>query len=99
MNRRWIAWRLLISTFLVFHIGATILWVIPACPLRERTIGMVSRYILPLGLWQYWTMFAPDPIRDTFALEAEVIDKNGLRYNYAFPRLAGFNTWQGMPRF
>jgi hypothetical protein len=99
MDWRWTARRLLISAFLVVHVGATILWVIPRSHLKDRTIRVVAAYMLPLGLWQYWTMFAPDPVRYTFALEAEVIDAQGLRYGFAFPRLAGYNAVQAIPRF
>lgn len=99
MDWRWTARRLLVSAFLVVHLGATTLWVIPNCPLRERTFGLVSWYIMPLGLWQYWTMFAPDPMRLTYSLEAQVVDAQGLRYNFAFPRLAGYSAWQAIPRF
>lgn len=99
MDWRLTARRLLISLFLVIHLSATMLWVLPPCPLRLRTIDLVSYYILPLGFWQYWTMFAPDPVRDTFTLEAEVVDAKGLRAVFTFPRLADYSVIQGIPRF
>lgn len=91
--------RLLISVFLIVHLSATVIWVLPPCPLRERTISLVSYYILPLGFWQYWTMFAPDPVRNTFMLEAEVVDAKGLRAVFPFPKLADYTAVQGIPRF
>ena len=91
--------RLLISAFLMIHLSATLLWVLPACPLRQRTISLVSYYLLPLGLWQYWTMFSPDPVRDTWTLEGEVVDAKGLRAVFTFPRLADYTVIQGIPRF
>jgi hypothetical protein len=60
---------------------------------------MLRGYMLPLGLWQYWAMFAPDPIRDTIFLEAEVIDINGMRYRFEFPRMASYTWWQGIGHF
>jgi hypothetical protein len=99
MDWRWTARRLGISLFLFVHLGATTIWVLPECPLRRATIGVAAPYMLPLGLWQFWTMFAPDPVRDTLALEADVVDSRGLRYRFAFPRLAGYSTWEGIPRF
>ena len=95
----WTVRRLLISTFLVFHMGATAVWVMPQCPIRKEFAPWVQYYIVPLGLWQLWAMFAPDPVRDTVTLEAEVIDANGVRYRFEFPRLADYNWWQGIPRF
>jgi hypothetical protein len=71
----------------------------PASPIRLQFGSWAQYYILPLGLWQYWAMFAPDPMRESITLEAEVIDCNGLRYAFAFPRLADYNWWQGIPRF
>ncbi len=99
MNWRWTAQRLLVSAFLILHLGATTLWVMPTCPIRNRTVDLVRYYMVPLGLWQYWTMFAPDPAKIIFTLEAEVIDTQGLRYNFAFPRLAGYTPFEALPRF
>lgn len=100
-SRGWFraASRLGISAFLVFHMAATVIWVLPACPLRLRCADTVGYYILPLGQWQYWGMFAPDPVRDTITLEADAVDSRGLRTAFAFPKLADFSTWQGIPRF
>lgn len=91
--------RLLISGFLLIHLSATLLWVLPPCPIRDRTISLVSYYMLPLGFWQYWTMFSPDPVRNTFTLEGEVVDAKGIRAVYGFPKLADYSVLQGIPRF
>jgi hypothetical protein len=95
----WTLRRLWISAFLSFHLFATAIWVLPASPIRQFFAPSLAYYIVPLGLWQFWAMFAPDPVRDTVTLEAEVIDKNGVRTEFAFPRLADYNWWQGIPRF
>lgn len=100
-RRSW-AWRLrkvAVSLFVTAHLGATLLWVIPPSPLREACFPAVSRYLFPTGMWQYWGMFAPDPMRDTLTLEAEVLDAHGLRYAYAFPKLADYSKLAGVPRF
>ena len=64
-NRSWTVHRLLISAFLLAHLTATVVWMLPACPIRQRLAPWVECYILPTGMWQYWGMFAPDPVRDT----------------------------------
>jgi hypothetical protein len=89
MSRTWIwtARRLLISAFVVFHFGATIIWIMPPCVIRQRTIKTLAYYMMPLGLWQTWAMFAPDPIRETLTLEADVTDARGLRHRFEFPRV------------
>src|SRR5512135_842784 len=56
-------------------------------------------YMLPLGIWQFWAMFAPDPIRDTLTVEAEVIDARGLRHLFAFTRVGDLNRWDSIPKF
>jgi hypothetical protein len=55
--------------------------------------------MLPLGFWQYWGMFAPDPVRDTWTLEAEVFDSRGLRHVVEYPKSGGYSWWAGLPRF
>ena len=99
MGWRWTARRWAISAFLVFHIAATTIWVSPPCAIRYRLFPTLSYYIVPLGLWQFWAMFAPDPMRDTITLEAEVIDARGLRHSFAFPKLADYTKLQGVFRF
>lgn len=96
MAWRWTARRLLISLFVTFHMGATVIWVIPDCPIRRSSTDLLAYYIMPLGLWQYWAMFAPDPVRDTITLEADVTDSKGLRYHFDFPRMADYSTWEGI---
>ena len=91
----WTARRLAISAFLIGHMGAVSIWVLPPCPIQRRCAGTLAYYILPLGLWQYWGMFAPDPVRDTLMLEAEAIDVRGIRYNFAFPKLADYSRLGG----
>jgi hypothetical protein len=95
----WTARRLAISAFVVLHLAATAIWLMPLCPIRQQFGPVLRYYMLPLGLWQYWGMFAPDPIHDTVMLEAEVIDINGVRYGFAFPRMADYTWWQAIPRF
>jgi hypothetical protein len=55
--------------------------------------------MLPLGLWQWWAIFAPDPIRSTQVLEAEVIDAKGMRSVYEFPRMGDLPWWSKLPRY
>ncbi len=81
-----------ISVFVVVHLAATVVWVLPNCPLRASTIGVVQCYIVPLGFWQSWAMFAPDPQRDSMTLDAEVIDARGIRSIHPFPKMADYPT-------
>lgn len=87
----WTARKLVISAFLVVHMSATLIYVFPQCAIRERFIIPACCYLLPLGLWQYWGMFCPDPARNNFTLEAEVVDAHGLQHSFAFPKLADYH--------
>jgi hypothetical protein len=99
MDWRWTARRLVISAFLIFHLSLTALWSQPTCPIKLRLFDTASYYMFPLGLWQYWGMFAPDPPRENLTLEAEVFDAQGLRYEFSFPRLADYTVLQGVTKF
>ena len=96
---RWTAQRVAISAFVVFHLLATVVWIIPNSPLKQFMMPAFVRYMVPLGLWQSWWMFAPDPLRVTIVLQSEVIDAQGMRHVYEFPRVADLPWWQKMPRF
>jgi len=99
LNWRWTARRLAISAFVLFHLTATLAWVIPISPLKSAIEPGFRYYMVPLGLWQSWWMFAPDPMRVTATLEAEVIDVKGMRHLFEFPRVADLSWWQKLPRF
>jgi hypothetical protein len=90
---------LAISGFVLFHLTATVVWNIPDSPLRRSMLPAFRPYMLPLGLWQSWWMFAPDPMSVTAVLDAEVIDARGMRHIHEFPRVAGLAWWQKLPRF
>jgi hypothetical protein len=95
----WTAQRLAISAFVIAHLTSTAIWIMPRCPIRAACYDTLSYYMYPTGLWQYWNMFAPDPQGDSFTLEAEVTDVNGIGHRYAFTRLADYNWFAAIPKF
>jgi hypothetical protein len=99
MAWRWTARRLGISAFVIFHVSALMLWTMPNCAIKERFQSPFRFYMLPLGLWQWWAIFAPDPPHCTNMLDAEVIDAKGMRHVYEFPRIADLTWWQKIPRY
>ena len=54
-----------ISAFLLAHLAAVAVWNLPDCAIKGRFVGPSARYLLPLGLWQHWGMFAPHPAKAT----------------------------------
>lgn len=87
--------RALVSAFLVFHLAATGAWNLGPDAVRVPFWW----YILPLGLWQNWSMFAPEPFRESPTLEAEVIDARGGRHRFDFPSQAGRSPWHSIASF
>jgi hypothetical protein len=95
----WTLRRLIISAFVVAHLGAVAIWILPACPLKIRCLPYLVYYMMPLGQWQYWGMFAPDPVRDATMLEAVVLDAHGLLHTFSFPKESELTPWQAMWRY
>jgi hypothetical protein len=99
MAWRWTARRWAISAFVLFHLSALVMWTMPHCAIKTQFQSPYRYYVLPLGLWQWWAVFAPDPMRQSIVLNAEVVDAKGMRYTYEFPRLADLPWWQKFPRY
>ncbi len=99
MAWRWTARRWIISAFVLFHLSALAMWTMPLCAIKTQFQTPYFYYVLPLGLWQWWAVFAPDPVRNTFVLNAEVVDAKGMRHTHQFPRLADQPWWQKLPRY
>ena len=99
MAWRWTAWRIVISAYIVFHLVGIVVWNVPDSPLKQTLVPAFKQYMLRLGLWQSWWMFAPDPMGETAVLESEVIDAQGTRHLYAFPKVADLPWWRKLPRF
>jgi hypothetical protein len=88
-----------LSAFVVFHLAALAIWTNPPCALKERFMLPFRYYVLPLGLWQWWAIFAPDPVRNTVCLNAEIIDVKGMRHVYEFPRIRDLPWWSKTVRY
>ncbi len=99
MAWRWTARRRALSAFVIFHLSALIVWTMPQCALKAAVQGPYRYYVLPTGMWQWWAIFAPDPIRNTMVLNAEVVDARGMRHTYEFPRLADLPWWQKLLQY
>jgi hypothetical protein len=103
LSWRWTAWRAVISAFVLFHLSALIIWTIPPCELKRRLAPPNSApyyyYVLPLGIWQWWAIFAPEPIKETFLLNAEVIDAKGLRHVFEFPRIGELPWYRKLAKY
>jgi hypothetical protein len=96
---RWTAWRLALSAFIIWHVSALIIWTIPPSPIKARFEAPFRYYVLPLGIWQWWAIFAPDPMKDDLYLEAEVVDAKGMRRLFEFPTIGDLSWWAKLSRY
>jgi hypothetical protein len=96
---RWTARRLVIFAFVLFHLSALVVWTMPPCYIKERFAKHFQYYVLPLGIWQWWALFAPNPVCNTVVLDAEVIDAKGIRHSFEFPRIGDLPWWSKIPRY
>jgi len=95
----WTLRRVAISMFVIAHLCAVTLWIVPPCALKQRSVLYLAYYMMPLGLWQYWGMFAPNPMLHTVAVEASVIDSRGLMHRFEFPKEAAMSLWEAAWRY
>jgi hypothetical protein len=83
--------KILIHAFVAFHVTAVVFWSFSNSPLRtpleKRVHPKFGRYMYPLGLWQSWIMFAPNPAMHNAYVEAEVTFRDGSRTTWTFPRM------------
>lgn len=50
--------------------------------------GLLRYYIEPTGMWQFWDMFAPDPMRSDTYVEGVIQFQDGSIKTVEFPRMA-----------
>jgi hypothetical protein len=80
--------RVLINSFLGFHILAIACWCLPlSLPPLAFGKKLIRPYFLWSGLFQSWDMFAPIPAFANSYVEATIIYKDGSRATWTFPRM------------
>jgi hypothetical protein len=77
----------LINAFLLWHLFALTVWLLPESALRESTIGLVSPYMTFTGFMQSWSMFSPNPAPMEFYVEARVTYADGSVRSWVYPRM------------
>ena len=94
-HRRWRV-RLLVAIVLLVLAHETIPWEAE----HRLTPSLSTKLIYGVGLWQRpWNMFAPDPLRTTTWIAAEVVDKNDQTYAWSSPRWADVGPAEKFYRF
>jgi len=92
LERRWWA-RKAVNLFIVWHLFAVAIWLLPdhpssPSPIIEGSLGAVRPYMTITGFAQNWSMFSPEPDKLDVTLEAEITYANGYKRIWFFPRMS-----------
>jgi len=79
--------RAAINLFLLWHLYALTIWLLPQSALRESCVQTVTPYMTFTGLMQSWTMFSPDPSKLDMYVEARITYANGQERSWTYPRM------------
>ena len=89
-RRTHIAGKAVIHVLVGAHLAAVICWSCsapkPVTPVDRLIRARLAPYILPVGFWHTWDMFANAPISNNY-LEAEVTFADDSRATWPFPRV------------
>jgi hypothetical protein len=62
--------------------------------LELKNWAPIYGYLYPLGLWQYWDMFAPDPVQKDAWCDAEVVYLDGTKATFEYPRMKSLSIFE-----
>ncbi len=85
----------LINLFIVFHLFALVSWSMSRPSVTRSDFNVFLRpYMLGLGLWQGWEMFAPNPASRSVILKAEAVYPDGSVVSWKAP---AYYAWKKNP--
>lgn len=87
-----------ISAFVAVYAFAAFLWLLPGSPRRDDFLRPLEPAILYLGLWQVYTMFAPNPRLFNPNIDVEMKCSDGTRLLWHYPRMEQFNLLERMQK-
>ncbi|HET6385632.1 MAG TPA: hypothetical protein VFJ58_19750 [Armatimonadota bacterium] len=90
-----------ISAFIIFHVVAVASWLMPDSTIKQNLTTVTFWYVIPVGLWQAWDMFAPNPSGLNMYVHARVQNSDGSVWEYSLPRMnrLGFVARYAQERF
>lgn len=100
MNRKTLTgWkRAALNIFIAFNVYAFAVWGLPEGPFRTRMIKPVADYMVYLGLWHSWAMFAPKAMDSNFDVRAQVKYQDGSTAEWIAPRMQELGLWERVPK-
>ncbi|MBW3624621.1 MAG: hypothetical protein KY468_14540 [Armatimonadetes bacterium] len=89
------AWqRWLVSGFVLFHLAAIVVWNMPSSHLQIELKSRLSRYMTYVTLDQGWGMFAPEPGRENFYMQARITYASGEKRLWPIGRQDTLNPFE-----
>ena len=86
--------RIATQLFIAIHIAAIVTWDIPlSSPESWPLIPALRSYVRWAGLWQSWSMFAPDPISINIRTYARITDRDGRVVSLDLLPMRGRQDW------
>lgn len=78
--RRW-----LVNLFVLAHLFMLGIWGWPPSAFRSAVTGWFQPYVIHLGLWHSWDLFAPSPQKLNASIHAELVMEDGTRRRWDAP--------------
>ncbi len=75
-----------ISAFIIYHCAAIAFWLMPKGPLRRHVLPLFTTYINIASLWQFWSVFAPEPKKYNIFLTSLIQYDDGSTKYWPLPR-------------
>ena len=87
--------KFLINGFIIYHLLAIISWSFPdISPARNNFNVLFRSYMMWLGTWQGWEMFAPNPTAYSMIFKAQAIYQDGSQLTWGAPT---YYVWKKNP--
>jgi hypothetical protein len=74
-----------VTAFAAITVAALVVWNLPGSKLRTELMRAAEPYATATGLDQNWSVFAPNPYRESFELAADITYADGSRSRWAVP--------------
>jgi hypothetical protein len=62
-------------------------WLLLQNARQLKTLAPVQAYLFTTGFWQYWDMFAPNPVQRDMWCDATVVFHDGSEKRFLYPRM------------
>jgi hypothetical protein len=86
--------RAALNCFISLHFAALFFWGLPDGPFRNHMARPFEKYVVYMGLWHIWGMFAPAPLNINFDVRATVKYQDGSTAEWIAPRMEELPIWQ-----